>query len=233
MKNIAVIPARGGSKRIPGKNIKNFCGKPVIAYSIEAALDSGIFDEVMVSTDSGEIADVAKKFGAKIPFMRSEKTSNDYAIIADVLSEVLETYREKGSNFDTCCCIYSTAPFVTAEKLKAAYKIFQESSAKSLLSVSLFSFPPQRGLFIREGKLVHFQPEYMNTRSQDIEKMYHDCGQFLIVDAACFMSEKKLMTDNTIPFIIDDIEVQDIDTIEDWKIAELKYNILHKIRKGE
>lgn len=233
MNNIAIIPARGGSKRIPGKNIKEFCGKPIISYSIEAALKSGIFREVMVSTDSAEIAELAKKLGAKVPFMRSEETSNDFAVIADVIHEVIGMYEEAGQKFESACCIYPTAPFVTAEKLRRAYKIFLESSAKTLLPVTAFSFPPQRGVFIRDKRITLSQPEYLNTRSQDIETMYHDCGQFIILKVTDFLRENRLITDNTIPFIMNDIEVQDIDNPEDWEIAELKYRLIQKLAGGK
>ena len=226
MSNLAIITARGGSKRIPKKNIKDFCGKPIIAYSIEAALDADIFDEVMVSTDSEEIAEVAKVYGASVPFMRSEATSNDFATTSDVLLEVVKSYGDLGKSFDFGCCLYPTAPFVTAKLLRKAFDTLVHSSAKTLLPVVAFSFPPQRGVFIRENKLVLSQPEYLNTRSQDIEKMYHDCGAFSMFRIPEFLSEKKLITDNTIPFVMDEIMVQDIDNLSDWEIAELKYKVL-------
>lgn len=227
MNSIAIITARGGSKRIPKKNIKQFCGKPIIAYSIEAALHSGIFDEVMVSTDSEEIASVAAQFGARIPFMRSKETSNDYATTSDVLLEVIGNYKKSGCEFDIGCCLYPTAPFITAERLRDAYDVLYNSTAKTLLPVVAFSFPPQRGVYIREDRLELAQPEFLNVRSQDIEKMYHDCGQFSFFRIDEFMKEKKLITDNTIPFVLDEKEVQDIDTVNDWEFAELKYKILH------
>ena len=226
MKSIAIITARGGSKRIPKKNIKEFCGKPIIAYSIEAAISANIFDEVMVSTDSEEIAEVANSYGAKVPFMRSEATSNDFATTSDVLFEVVERYENLGKNYDIGCCLYPTAPFVTAETLKQAYETLNQSSAKTLLPVVAFSFPPQRGVFIRGNKLVLSQPEYLNTRSQDIEKMYHDCGSFSMFRISEFKAERKLITDNTVPFIMDEIMVQDIDNLSDWEMAELKYKML-------
>ena len=158
MKSIAIITARGGSKRIPGKNIKPFLGKPIIAYSIEAALKSGLFDEVMVSTDSEEIADIARAYGANVPFMRSEATSNDYAGTGDVLREVLSEYEKRGQVFDRMCCIYPTAPFVTAEKLRAAAATFENSGADSLTPVVQFSYPPQRAFVIRDGCLLYTSP---------------------------------------------------------------------------
>ncbi len=220
---IAIIPARGGSKRIPRKNIKEFCGKPIIAYSIEAALEAGIFDEVMVSTDDEEIADIAKQYGANVPFMRSEKTSDDHATTADVLLEVLEKYKEQGKNFMYGCSFYATAPFVTADILCDAFEKLKQSNAQSLLPVVAFSFPPQRGVYIREEKLVLAQPEYLNFRSQDIEKMYHDCGSFCMFKVQNLINEKILITETTVPYIMDEIRVQDIDNLTDWELAELKY----------
>ena len=226
MSNIAIITARGGSKRIPKKNIKNFCGKPIIAYSIEAALSAGIFDKVMVSTDSEEIASVARTYGAEVPFMRSEATSTDFATTSDVLLEVIGNYEERGCFFEFGCCLYPTAPFVNADILRKAYDTLSSSTSKTLLPVVAFSFPPQRGVFIRDSKLVLSQPEYLNTRSQDLEKMYHDCGSFSMFRVNEFKHEKKLITDNTVPFVMDEIMVQDIDNESDWKMAELKYNML-------
>ncbi|MDO5444266.1 MAG: pseudaminic acid cytidylyltransferase [Eubacteriales bacterium] len=226
MTNIAIITARGGSKRIPKKNIKDFCGKPIIAYSIEAALKADIFDEVMVSTDSEEIAEVARKYGAEVPFMRSAATSNDFATTSDVLLEVIDRYEKLSISYDLGCCLYPTAPFITAETLHKAYDTILESSAQTLLPVVAFSFPPQRGVYIRNNKLVMSQPEYLNTRSQDIEKMYHDCGSFSMFRVKEFKEEKKLITNNTVPFIMDEMLVQDIDNFSDWKMAELKYGML-------
>ena len=186
MSSVAIITARGGSKRIPRKNIKEFCGKPIIAYSIEAALGSGIFDEVMVSTDDVEIADIAKAFGAKVPFFRSEKTSNDFATTADVISEVLEKYEKMGRSFDYACCIYPTAPFVTAEKFKLAMEKLQSEGGDSAMPVVKFSFPPQRCLVINNGSLEYKWPENMNKRSQDLEPFYHDCGQYYVFKVDSF-----------------------------------------------
>lgn len=227
---IAIITARGGSKRIPRKNIKEFCGKPILAYSIEAALEARIFDEVMVSTDDEEIAEIAKQYGAKIPFLRSEKTANDYATTADVLYEVLEKYKEAGKEFNFACCIYPTAPFVTSEKLRVAMKVLQETEADSVMPVTAFSFPPMRGMYIREEKVSYAFSEYSQKRSQDIEPMYHDCGQFYGIDVARFMVTGKLVTEDTRPIIVSELEVQDIDNEVDWKLAELKYEMM---KKGE
>ena len=220
-KRIAVITARGGSKRIPKKNIKDFCGKPILAYSIEAALESKLFDEVMVSTDSEEIAEIAKKYGASVPFMRSEKTSDDFATTSDVLQEVMEEYEKRGKIFDVLVCIYPTAPFITADKLKKAVLLRKEKNADQVTPVVRYSFPPQRAFVIKEGRLEYQYPEYRLTRSQDLEAIYHDCGQFYVMNAE--KVRKKLSFENTIPLIISELEVQDIDNEDDWEIAEMKY----------
>ena len=188
MSSICIITARGGSKRIPKKNIKEFCGKPIIAYSIEAALASKLFDEVMVSTDSEEIAAVARHYGAKVPFMRSEKTSDDFATTADVLREVITEYGKRGQKFDIMCCIYPTAPFVTGDKLRQAYGKFVEAEADMLQPVVAFSFPPQRAFVVRDGLLAYRYPEHANARSQDLESWYHDAGQFYFWEVKVFMN---------------------------------------------
>lgn len=223
MNNIAIITARGGSKRIPKKNIRNFCGKPIIAYSIEAALECGCFDEVMVSTDSEEIANIAKKYGAKVPFLRSDITSNDYATTVDVLNEVINEYQKIGKTFDYMCCIYPTAPFVTGEKLKNAFEVIANSDSDSLMPVVQFSFPPQRAMIIKENNLQYKYPEYIKSRSQDLEPQYHDCGQFYICKVSAFEKYQSVVTPNSKPFIMPEEEVQDIDNISDWLIAEVKY----------
>ncbi len=230
MSSLAVITARGGSKRIPRKNIKDFLGKPIIAYSIEAALQSGVFDEVMVSTDDAEIAEIAKKYGAKVPFMRSEATSNDYATTADVLREVLDNYESRERNFDMVCCIYPTAPFISAAKLNTAMTELEKSDADAIVPVVRFSFPPQRGFIVREGNLRFQYPEYALTRSQDLEPIYHDSGQFYIFRSEAFKREGKVIMNKTLPFIVSEMEVQDIDNETDWAIAEEKYK---RIIKGE
>jgi N-acylneuraminate cytidylyltransferase len=225
---IAIITARGGSKRIPRKNIKNFNGKPIIAYSIEAAISSGIFDEVMVSTDDYEIADIAKYYGANVPFMRSKETSNDYASTADVVHEVICEYNKSGIYFDKICCIYPTAPFITSEKLIKGYTLLKEG-VDEVLPVVSFSFPPQRCITIQEGKAKMMWPEYKLTRSQDLEKWYHDSGQFYFLNTQSFMKQKSIMMEHTIPLIVNELEVQDIDNEEDWKLAEIKYKILNNL----
>lgn len=228
MNVLAIITARGGSKRIPKKNIKDFCSKPIIAYSIEAALNSKIFDEVMVSTDSEEIANAARTYGAIVPFMRSAKNADDYATTYDVLLEVVNKYKEFGKVFDYICCIYPTAPFITAEKLKAAFNKFIESDADTLIPVVKFSFPPQRGFVInKENYLEYKWPENKNKRSQDLEPIYHDAGQFYFHKTAVFDDEKKAQNSKIIPFELKETEVQDIDNITDWQLAESKFKFLH------
>ncbi len=227
MLGIAIITARGGSKRIPKKNIKEFCGRPIISYSIEAAIKSKIFDEVMVSTDSEEIADVAREYGAAVPFMRSAESSNDYAGTEDVVEEVLANYAKCGKQFLWFCCIYPTAPFLTSEKLKEAYKIFNNhTAAEALLPVVQFSFPPQRGFYNYKGYMRFRWPEFKDERSQDLEPIYHDAGQFYFVRIDAFKSQHTMIPKNSMPFILNESEVQDIDNISDWEMAELKFNIL-------
>lgn len=226
MKSIAIITARGGSKRIPRKNIKEFCGKPILAYSIEAALQSGLFDEVMVSTDDREIAEIGKRYGAKVPFFRSEKTANDFATTNDVLLEVLEEYEKRGEHFDVACCIYPTAPFVTAEKLKNAMELLLASDADTLIPVVAFSYPPQRAMVVEDGRLVFEYPQYIDARSQDLTPHYHDVGQFYCFLVAPYKINKKLMLGNILPMVISELEVQDIDNLTDWEIAEMKYRLM-------
>ena len=227
-KTLAIITARGGSKRIPKKNIKDFLGRPIIAYSIEAALASGVFDEVMVSTDSEEIAEIAKKYGAAVPFLRSEKTASDTATTADVLLEVLEEYRKRGREFEVFSCIYPTAPFIRAERLGEAFRMIQDSTADEVLPVVAFSYPPQRGYILKNGFLEMKWKENFSVRSQDLETLYHDCGQFYFFRTEAYQQRKGLITDGILPFVMDEMEVQDIDNETDWKLAELKYQLLHE-----
>lgn len=220
--SIAIITARGGSKRIPRKNIKLFCGKPIIAYSIKAALQSGLFEEVMVSTDDEEIAGIAGEYGAKVPFMRSREGAGDYASTDDVLLEVLTAYKERGREFDAFCCLYPTAPFVTVQKLRTAMGLLEK--ADSVMPVVAFSFPPQRCMVINEaGELRMKWPEYARTRSQDLEPYYHDCGQFYCCRTKPFLEYGTTDLPRMIPMIMSEMEVQDIDNQDDWAIAELKY----------
>lgn len=226
MSAIAIITARGGSKRIPRKNIKNFCGKPILQYSIEAALGSEMFDEVMVSTDDREIAEIAKECGANVPFFRSEKTSGDYASTEDVLVEVINEYKKNGKEFDTYCCIYPTAPFLTDGILREAVRKFEKEKADFMTPVVKFSYPPQRCQIIENGQLVRKWPEYKYTRSQDLKPWYHDAGQFYIGNIECLL-KNGMSNGVNIPYIMEEMRVQDIDTEEDWKIAEMKFRLIN------
>lgn len=220
--SIAIITARGGSKRIPRKNIRDFCGRPIITYSIEAALQSGLFDEVMVSTEDEEIARIAREAGAQVPFMRSSASAGDYASTDDVIMEVLEAYRKQDREFETFCCLYPTAPFVTAQKLQDAMGLLEK--ADSVMPVVAFSFPPQRCMVLNEaGELRMKWPEHARTRSQDLEPYYHDCGQFYCCKTALFMEYGTTDLPHTVPMFMKELEVQDIDNPDDWEIAELKY----------
>lgn len=225
-KKLAIITARGGSKRIPRKNIKEFCGKPILCYSIEAAKKANVFDEIMVSTEDAEIARVAKKAGASVPFFRSADTSGDYASTDDVIMEVLKSYQKINQEFDAFCCIYPTAPFLSGERLRSAMELLAE--ADSIMPVVPFSYPPQRGLVINQKGFVERQfPEYATARSQDLLKIYHDCGQFYACRTDAFLKAGTTDVERLLPLILNEMEVQDIDTIEDWEMAEIKYKLLH------
>lgn len=229
MKKIAIITARGGSKRIPHKNMLPFLGKPIIAYSIEAALSSGEFDEVMVSTDDENIAKIAKEYGASVPFMRSERTANDFASTADVLFEVLDEYEKRGEYFDVLCCIYPTAVFITDKKIKEAMGKLVNSDFDTLLPVVKFSYPVQRSL-VKNGEGLEFKyPEYIDARSQDLEPHFHDAGQFYIMKTEDFKRNREIMKGKIMPYELPEMEVQDIDTMSDWHIAEIKFQAM----KGE
>ena len=230
-KRIAIITARGGSKRIPKKNIKNFCGKPIIAYSIEAAIKSQMFDEVMVSTDSEEIAEVARKYGAAVPFMRSEKTSDDFATTNDVLREVITEYKKRGKEFDIVVCIYPTAPFVTADKLKNAIEMMNRDGVDGVTPVVQYSFPPQRAFVVRDELLYYQFPENRLKRSQDLEPIYHDCGQFYVMRTENIFNSDS--AGGCAPLIVSELEVQDIDNETDWKLAEIKYRMMISEMSGE
>ena len=226
-KFVAIITARGGSKRIPRKNIKNFIDKPIMAYSIIAALESGIFDEVMVSTDDLEIAEVAKQYGAVVPFMRSKENSDDFSDTNDVLKEVIKVYESQGRKFEYMCCIYPCAPFVTPEKIKKALKLLEETDADSVIPVAEYNYPVWRSYHLDENSKVTFNwPEYAPKRSQDIPPVYHDCGQYYCMRVENFMQKGRIQTDNTIGIVTSSLEVQDIDNEDDWRLAELKYSFL-------
>lgn len=227
MKKLAIITARGGSKRIPRKNIKKFCGKPIMVYSIEAALSSNLFDEVMVSTDDEEIVEIARRYGAKVPFMRSKKNSDDFAGTTVVLLEVIQDYSKLNKKFDYVCCIYPTAPFLTGQKLKESYEKLIQTNADALIPIVNFDFPPQRAMYIKNNRLKFQYPEYEKYRTQELDPLYHDCGQFYWLRTQKLLEEKTIFLENTVSFIIPESEARDIDTDEDWKIGEIlyKYNI--------
>lgn len=226
MKNLAIIPARGGSKRIPRKNIKDFLGKPIIAYSIEVALLSGLFDEVMVSTDDAEIAEIAKQYGAKVPFMRSEQTANDFATTMDVLKEVEQAYKATfDMTFDYICCIYATAPLIRKEDLEKGFQLLIQNNLTSVYPIVPFSYPVWRGVRINEQNFTEMVwQEYINSRSQDLDTVYHDAGQWYWYNPQ--KVEKHLFTDKTSSIILSEEAVQDIDTETDWKLAEMKYELI-------
>lgn len=228
MSNLAIITARGGSKRIPHKNIRNFIGKPVIAYAIDAAIKSRVFDTVMVSTDDMGIADIAKRYGAEVPFMRSEQTADDYATTTDVLREVLDTYANRGEQFDTTCCIYPTAPLLTGERIREAMQLLEEDAdADLVLPVVRFSYPPQRAFTMEEDLLTLAYPEYRDARSQDLAPFYHDAGQFYLFRTKSFLESGQLLGGRMRAMELTETEVQDIDTETDWAMAELKYQWIH------
>ena len=197
MSSLAIIPARGGSKRIRNKNIKDFLGKPILTYSIDAAVKSNLFDEVMVSTDHDTIATIAEQSGATVPFRRSEKNANDYATLADVILEVIAQYETLGKQFDTICCILPTAPFFLEKKIQKAYQVLIEKDFDTVFPIKAFSYPIQRSLQIDDDKVKMVWPEHLNTRSQDLPERYHDSGQFYWVNTARFLKEKTLFGSNS------------------------------------
>tara|TARA_B110000046_G_scaffold121880_2_gene128540 strand:- start:275 stop:982 length:708 start_codon:yes stop_codon:yes gene_type:complete len=225
---VAIIIARGGSKRIFKKNIKLFLGEPIIKYSIDTALKCDIFDEVMVSTDDNEIAELSKKLGAKVPFLRSVKNASDFSSTADAVYEVLKSYGETGVNPKYVCCIYPTAPLLSHKTLIDAYDIIINQNAKSVIPVTKFSYPIQRALIVKNNKLKMNWPENTDKRSQDLLNYYHDVGQFYFLEVKSFLNNPVLFSDSTIPIEIPSIIAQDIDNEEDWKIAEFKYKYLRE-----
>ena len=222
---LCIIPARGGSKRIPKKNIKPFHGKPIIAYSINVALKSGLFKEVMVSTDCEEIRRTSQMYGAEVPFLRSKNNSNDFATTVDVVNEVVEAYRKMDRTFDEICVLYPCAPFVNAADLTKAKRMLEKYDC--VIPVVRFDFPPFRSFEIYESKLRYKWPEYEKSRSQDSEELFHDAGQWYF-----FRNEEQyhesLVKNSTSPLILEPHKVQDIDTISDWKLAELKFQMLNE-----
>ena len=227
MNNLAIIPARAGSKRIPNKNIKEFFGKPIIYYPLNEALSSKIFSEVMVSTDSLKIAKLSEKSGAKIPFMRSQKNSDDHAILPDVIEEVLSEYKKLGKDFDNICCIMPTNPFLTSNILTDSFKKFKEGNGESMIAVKKINTPIEKTYELKNNMLYPLFKDHFKTRTQDLQPKYSDAGSFFWVTMGAFNEHKKGITNKTIPYILDESQVQDIDNLDDWKLAELKYKILN------
>ena len=229
---LCIIPARGGSKRIPRKNVKSFCGQAIIGYSIKSALASQCFDQVIVSTDDTEIAEVAKSFGATVPFVRPDALANDYTATLPVINHAIEWFDNQGQSPTEVCCLYATAPFVSAGAIRMAYDQMQSMQADYCFTTTSFSFPIQRAIKITaENRIEMFYPEHFETRSQDLEESYHDAGQFYWGKAKAFKQQKPVFSKSATPYILPRHLVQDIDTPEDWKRAELMYQVLMKTAK--
>jgi pseudaminic acid cytidylyltransferase len=227
--NICIIPARGGSKRIPRKNIKEFNGKPIIAYSIEAALESGCFDQVIVSTDDSEISEIAIKYGATVPFVRPDKLSDDYASTISVVKHAVEWMEVNNNLIDNVCCLYATAPFVQSQAIYSAFQQLKKTKSSYCFSVTSFTFPIQRAIKLTaENRINMFNPENFEIRSQDLEDAYHDAGQFYWGKAKAFKDELPMFSKVATPFILPRYLVQDIDTMEDWVRAEAMYKALQE-----
>jgi len=225
--NIAIIPARGGSKRIPRKNIKIFHGKPMIAYSIDAAKQSGCFDKIIVSTDDQEIADVALKYGAEVPFLRPSNIADDFATTLDVMQHAVAWCKDQQWHVDKVCCIYATAPFILPEDIKQGFVELFDETVQYAFSATTFPFAIQRAISLDEsGAVSMFSPEYTNTRSQDLPEAYHDAGQFYWGKAAAYLSGKVIFSEHSKAIILPRKRVQDIDTPEDWEFAELLFSVL-------
>ena len=228
-RSIAIIPARGGSKRIPKKNLRPFCDKPIIFYAIDTARRSGLFDEIMVSTDSEEIAEIAKGFGATVPFMRSAENADDHATTEDVLLEVLAEYEKRGEKFEYLTCIYPTAVLLDPEMLTEADRIMKENNPAVVIPLIQYSYPPQRCFVIKEdGSAAYQHPEHTRTRSQDLEPLYHDAGQFYVYNVEKLVARGGNIDDDYYPIIVSEMDAQDIDNLSDWEIAEIKYRIKHR-----
>lgn len=228
--NVAIIPARGGSKRIPRKNIKEFCGKPIIAWSIEAAQRSGCFDRIIVSTDDVEIAEVASQTGAEVPFLRPAKLSDDYTGTTAVIRHVIECLGKHGSFPKNVCCLYATAPFVCATDIQRGLEILKSTGSNYAFTVTSYPFPIQRAIRIdHKGRVEMFHPEQFNTRSQDLEEAFHDAGQFYWGTADAWLAEKVIFGTESAPVLLPRHRVQDIDTMEDWHRAELMFQAWNKI----
>ena len=231
MTRLAIIPARSGSRRIPGKNVREFDGKPIIAYSIQAARDSMLFDEVMVSTDDQEIADLAMQLGASVPFLRSHKNAGDLSTTTDVLVEVVDMYRQRGRVFDTACCIYATAPFTTANLLRECCEKLVSGAFDTVFPVVEFEYPIQRSLQLIDGRATMVWPQYESARSQDLAPRYHDSGMFYWFRPDRLGDGRGLLNANSGAVVVSGLECHDIDREDDWCVAELKYRRLRSLRK--
>ena len=225
---LAIITARGGSKRIPKKNIKEFFGRPMISYAINACKEAGIFSDIMVSTDDNEIAKISKDNGADIPFMRSEKTADDFATTFDVLEEVITEYKKTGKDYDYICCLYPCVPFLSGETLQSAYNQLAASENDALQPVCRFSVPIEWAMKIENGLLIPNDRQAQLIRSQDLVPKYFDGGMFYMIKTETLLREKSLTPKKTMAYIMDEKEIQDIDTIDDWNMAELKYKLFKK-----
>lgn len=225
--NLCVIPARGGSKRIPRKNIKEFCGKPMIAWSIDAANSSGCFEHIIVSTDDEEIAAVAERFGAEVPFIRPAELANDHAATRPVVNHAIREVEKLYGMPHYVCCLYSTAPFLTAKDLRNAFDKLIVDRVDFVFSAATFASPIQRAFRIAEnGGVKRIYPEHRLTRSQDLEEAYHDAGQFYWGRANAFLADTDSVSEGSRPFILPRYRVHDIDTQEDWTRAELMFRVL-------
>ena len=229
MPSLAIIPARGGSKRIHKKNIKDFLGKPIIAYSIDLALSSGLFDEVIVSTEDDEISQIASLYGAKVPFKRSMKNSTDFATTFDVIEEVLLQYKQKGVEFDFVCCLYPCAPFITNLILKEAFWKLINQHYDIVFPIIKYSSPIQRALRIRDNKVQFINPDFKHFRTQDFEKKYFDAGQFYFFKPSVLLNSNRIITENSGFIILNKNQVEDIDELEDWEAAEFRYKYIHNL----
>lgn len=224
---VAIIPARGGSKRIPNKNTKSFGGQPIISYSIRVAQETGLFDTVMVSTDSLEIAAIAREYGAEVPFSRPAELADDFTGTAEVICHAIEWLAQTGDRPEFTCCIYATAPFIQASYLKEGYSKLVSSNATSVVSVTTYPYPIYRSLeIVEKGRIRMIWPEYKNLRSQDLPEAYHDAGQFYWANTNRFMQQKALFAEDSLPIILPRYLVQDIDTTEDWETAERLFAVM-------
>lgn len=226
---LAVIPARGGSKRIPRKNCRLFFGKPMIAWSIEAALQSDLFDHVVVSTDDEEIASIAREFGADVPFLRSPELSGDLVATRPVVNDAIRRIGAQYAAPSQVCCLYATAPFVRPEDLVAAHAMLAQDGVEFVFSVAKYSYHIQRALKVNSHGFVEMcEPEYAASRSQELEDRFHDAGQFYWGSADAFLSNKSALQAASLPYVMPRERVQDIDTPEDWRFAELLFRMLHE-----